>query len=99
MKKEILTKVLQLDSIFEFLTWKERAYIHQYDRLKIDSKKIITAYNLIIDINWQSPGMRYGQDRLLYYENPYKEFEWILIEEYKKQFPAIEKAVEHLNQK
>ena len=83
MNNEILFKVLQLDSIFGLLDWRERTFIHMYinGKSKELTPNILDAYGFIQDHNWQAPEMRYMDDRLLYFK--YGD-EWLLISEYKK---------------
>ena len=94
MNKDILYTVLQLDSIFGFLDWTERAYIHHYrlDKLRITTAKILEACQFIKDNHWQAPEMRYMDDRLLYFQSDGK---WCLIADYKKHHPEIQ-SIKHL---
>lgn len=84
MEKRILKNVLQLDSIFGLLTYKERVRIHLILQEKISEATpyIKELYAWCEKWNWLPPEMRYGQDRLLYFENA--PGEWKLIEELKK---------------
>jgi hypothetical protein len=84
MDKETLKKILQLDSIFGILTYKERVLIHLIMQGKIDTATpyLRDLYNWCLDWDWQPPKTRYGQDRLLYFENA--PGQWELIEELKK---------------
>ena len=94
MNKDILYAVLQLDSIFGFLDWTERAYIHQYRLDKADNLniEIVKAYQFVENNNWQAPEMRYMDDRLVYFLSDGK---WYLISEYKKHHPEI-RSIKHL---
>ena len=71
MNIEILFKILQLDSIFGVLSWDERIRIHLI--LKGEeiqpTENIKILYEWVTKWHWLPPIMRYGQDRLLYYEN------------------------------
>lgn len=84
MEKEILINVLKLDSIYNILDWKDRVRIHLLLQQKIDqaSLPIIQLHEWCKKWNWLPPKTRYGQDRLLYFENA--PGEWKLIEELKK---------------
>ncbi len=97
MNKEILYAVLQLDSIFGFLDWTERAYVHQYRLDKTDNLniKIVKAYQFIERSNWRAPEMRYMDDRLVYFKSQ-DTGNWHLIESYKEIYPSVEKAIKHL---
>ena len=81
MNNEILLLVLRLDSIAHLLTWQERVRVHLYmsGRAKTTTPNIIAMYEWIILTHWIAPEMRYGQDRLLYYEN--QKASWQPIEE------------------
>lgn len=83
MDKEILLKVLQLDSITHCLDWEDRIRTHLYlnGRARVTSPKILAAVQWIEKWHWIAPEMRYGQDRLLYYENA--SGEWRPVEELK----------------
>lgn len=88
MNIDILFKILQLDSIFGVLSWDERIRIHLI--LKGEeiepSANISILYEWVVKWEWLPPVMRYGQDRLLYYENqpgqlrPIEELKQIKIE-------------------
>lgn len=84
MKTEILKNILQLDSIFGLLTYKERVRIHLILQGKISEATpyLKQLYKWCEDWQWLPPKTRYGQDRLLYFENATGE--WLLIEELKK---------------
>lgn len=71
MKNNILKKILQLDSILHFLTWKDRIRIHLYmlERFQSTTPHILAAYSWVVKNNWEAPEMRYGQDRLLYFKS------------------------------
>lgn len=81
MNTEILLKILQLDSIAHLLTWEERIKVHLYrnGRAKMTTPKILAVAEWIERYAWLPPEMRYGQDRLVYYEN--QPGEWRPIEE------------------
>ena len=76
-----LFKVLQLDTIIRVLSWKERVRIHLYlqNRHKSTTPLILKLYDWINENQWEAPNIRYGQERLLYYEARNKE--WRPIEE------------------
>ena len=95
MNKDVLFKVLQLDSIFEVLDWAERVAIHIYiaGKEKRTTSKIFDIYEWIITNNWQSPTMKYGDDRLQYF---LKNEIWEPLENYKRYNPEIEKALNQL---
>lgn len=84
MDEAILKKVLQLDSLINFLTWQDRTEIHHSPN--ITSIKVKQAYNWIISTEWSAPKMKYGQDRLLYFFHPDYDC-WFVDEDYFKLFP------------
>lgn len=89
MDKEFLIKILQLDSIVRCLDWEDRIRIHLYlnGRARVTSPKILAAAEWIEKWQWIAPEMRYGQDRLLYYENASSE--WRPIEELEEIMKTI----------
>lgn len=82
MDNKILFKILVLDSIYHFLDWTERVRIHLYmhDKTQSTTPEILTAYEWIISNDWQAPHLKYGDDRLLYFES--KPNVWTTIEDY-----------------
>lgn len=84
MKKDLLKNILILDSIYQLIDWKDRVRIHFLLQEKAieTSPNIEILYNWMVKTKWIAPSLKYGQDRLQYFEN-YPD-EWILIEEYKK---------------
>ncbi|AKK74468.1 hypothetical protein OK18_19250 [Chryseobacterium gallinarum] len=96
MEKEILKKVLQLDSLIGFLSWQERVQIHLYnDNDTITSKKVLAAFMWILKENWEPPEMNYGQDRLLYWYDPDSEI-WFLDEDYLKIYQEYKEELTQL---
>lgn len=81
MDNKILLKVLQLDSLLHRLTWYDRARVHQFMAGSAEkvSQSVYKIYLWIKKTDWQPPNVRYGQDRLLYYENNLGE--WRPVEE------------------
>lgn len=84
MNTEILKNILILDSIYRILDWKDRVRIHLLMQNKITepSATIQIIYEWIFKTKWQAPTLKYGQDRLQYFENDVDE--WLLVEEYRK---------------
>lgn len=72
MEKEILIKVLQIDSLSNILSWYERVMIHLLISQKSDevSERIVRLYNFIIEENWECPKRNYDHDRVLYFFDP-----------------------------
>jgi len=71
MDINILFKILQLDSIFGVLSWDERIRIHlilKGEEMQPNTN-ISLLYEWVVKWEWLPPVMRYGQDRLLYYED------------------------------
>ena len=83
MNKEILKNILILDSIYKLIDWKDRMRIHfllQDKDIEI-SPNIQILYDWCKKLHWLPPKLKYGQDRLQYFEN--SPDEWVLIEELK----------------
>ena len=57
MNKNILFKILQLDSLISCLEWTERVRIHLFINNKIESltPKIKQVYEWILKENWEAP--------------------------------------------
>lgn len=83
MKKEILKNMLVLDSIYKVLPWTDRVRIHLLlqDRVIPSSPNIDALYAWTEKWRWLAPKLKYGQDRLPYFEN--SPGEWVLVEELK----------------
>lgn len=96
MDREVLIKVLQLDSLIGFLSWQERAEIHHYKESDtISSKKTLAAFVWIIKEKWESPDTKYGQDRILYFYDPDSDT-WITDEYYLKLYPEYKEELTKL---
>lgn len=69
MNKEILLKILKLDSLINCLEWEERMKIHFFINNKSAelSENIIEVYDWIKLNSWNAPMIQYGQDRLQYF--------------------------------
>ncbi|MBT0572090.1 hypothetical protein N4238_05720 [Riemerella anatipestifer] len=64
--------ILSLDSIFRLLTWQERLLLHHGISKRKEMKftlKLQVISDWIAHAKWEAPIMKYGQDRLLYFEN------------------------------
>ncbi|MEC3875967.1 hypothetical protein [Chryseobacterium salviniae] len=85
MNKNILIKILQLDSLVNVLTWYERVLIHQIlnDKETSATQKIIDLYSWIVEENWESPKREYQHDRVLHFYDPDAEM-WVPDEYYLK---------------
>ncbi|MCW3168938.1 hypothetical protein OMO38_10430 [Chryseobacterium sp. 09-1422] len=83
MNKEILRNILILDSIYRILKWNDRVRIHllMQDKISESTENIQLLYDWCLKFKWLPPKLKYGQDRLQYYEN--SPDEWILTEELK----------------
>ncbi len=83
MNNDILFKILQLDSLTNFLHWKDRIRIHLYMLGKIEkiTPKVNDAYHWIVTYGWESPLMKYGQDYLQYFQEPDSDL-WLPVEDY-----------------
>ncbi|MCZ2084131.1 MAG: hypothetical protein LC112_07635 [Flavobacteriales bacterium] len=99
MNKELLMKVLQLDSIIEKLTWQERMMIHFFlqGKSEITTRTIDVLYAWVKSLNWEPPLMKIGQDRLKYCYDPNLEL-WFPVEEYRDITPDIIDSIKKLEQ-
>ncbi|WP_314808602.1 hypothetical protein [Capnocytophaga granulosa] len=72
--KQLYMDVLRLDNFLQALTAQERTMIHQYHAGYRTSVPIVvlTIYEWIRENNWESPYLRYDQDRVLMWYNEYK---------------------------
>lgn len=69
--KQLYMEVLRLDNFLQALTESERTMIHQYHAGYRRSVPIVvlTIYEWIRENNWESPYLRYDQDRVLMWYN------------------------------
>lgn len=96
MEKELLKKILQLDSIIGFLNWIDRVTIHHYNGNEPElSPKVLAAYKWIVKENWESPQRKYGHDRVLYFYDHDSE-QWLPDEYYLKLFPEYKQELTKL---
>ncbi|MCU7615634.1 hypothetical protein NZ698_00370 [Chryseobacterium sp. PBS4-4] len=91
MNKEILKNILILDSIYKLLDWKDRVRIHflLQDKNTEVTPNIQILYDWCVKWMWLPPKLKYGQDRLQYFEN--SPDEWVLTEELKYIKPDLPK--------
>lgn len=89
-----LHTLLQLDSLYRFLTWGERMIVHaqMLEKTKRTTENIERFLLFVESEKWQAPEMRYGQDRLQYFYNDDVE-SWHLAEEYRKQKPELTRKI------
>lgn len=97
MDISILKKVLQLDSLINFLQWEDRTLIHLYNENGpiITSTRILAAFVWILKENWEAPKTRYGQDRILYFYDPDSET-WLPDEDYLKLYSEYKEELTKL---
>lgn len=100
MNKNILFKILQLDSLISCLEWTERVRIHLFINNKIESltPKIKQVYEWILKENWEAPQIGYAQDRLQYFYEPHGE-NWHPVENYLNWFPELKDELNNLKLK
>lgn len=98
MKKEILIKILQLDSLVNILSWYERVCIHQNVLESSSLIKINELYEWILKENWESPETKYGQDRILYFYDVDSDT-WMQENYYLKLFIEYEPWIKQLKNK
>lgn len=92
MNKERLLDVLKLESVAHLLSWEERIMIHLMigGRASQTTERIEKMRQWIICHQFEVPLMRYGQDRLLYFQD--RTDDWVPIEElneYINQFKIL----------
>lgn len=94
MRSYNLHTLLQLDSLYRFLTWGERMIVHaqMLEKTQRTTENIERFLFFVEEEKWQAPEMRYGQDRLLYFLNEDKEY-YYLAEEYRKQNPELTRKI------
>ncbi|WP_312388727.1 hypothetical protein [Chryseobacterium sp.] len=90
MNNTTLFKTLQFDSLMRFLSNDERMMIHLFilGKSQTVTMKIKAAYDWIEATKWMPPRMKYEQDRLQYFFNPYRE-KWLLVDKYPKYLKNI----------
>ena len=95
MRFYYLHTLLQLDSLYRFLTWGERMIIHaqMLEKTKRTTENIERFLFFVESEKWQAPEMRYGQDRLLYYLKEEGFQKWEQAEEYRKQNPELTRKI------
>ncbi|MDY3525905.1 hypothetical protein PG310_09440 [Riemerella anatipestifer] len=97
MKAYTYIHILSLDSIFRLLTWQERLLLH-YGISKRKEVKFTPKLQVISDwiahARWEVPIMKYGQDRLLHFEN--EKGNWQLIDAYIIQHSYIPDQINDL---
>ncbi|MRM97306.1 hypothetical protein [Riemerella anatipestifer] len=89
--------ILSLDSIFRLLTWQERLLLHHGISKRKEMKftpKLQVISDWIAHARWEAPVMKYGQDRLLYFEN--EKGNWQLIDAYIIQHSYIPDQINDL---
>ena len=99
MNKEILLKVLQLDSILEVLQWEERMMLHNaiLDKNTVSTQRIRLMGDFVEYAYWEAPKMKIGQDRLKYCLKPNTENEYITIEEYRSTDEEFKQLLNHIS--
>ncbi|WP_052910345.1 hypothetical protein [Riemerella anatipestifer] len=89
--------ILSLDSIFRLLTWQERLLLHHGISKRKEMKftpKLQVISDWIAHAKWEAPIMKYGQDRLLHFEN--EKGNWQLIDAYIIQYNYIPDQINDL---
>ena len=72
--KQLYMEVLRVYNFLQALSESERTMIHQYHSGYMTSVPIVvlTIYEWIRENNWESPYLRYDQDRVLMWYNEHK---------------------------
>lgn len=83
MNKEILLKILKLDSLINCLEWEDRIKLHLFLNNKINDlpTHIMFLYEWMKISKWSAPIIQYGHDRLQYFY-VYDLQEWKPVEIY-----------------
>ncbi|HAT3998586.1 TPA: hypothetical protein I9Y90_000068 [Elizabethkingia anophelis] len=99
-----IKEALAFDSIYQVLTWYDRANAHLFLLKKTDhlTAKVSKLTMLVAEYKLEAPKMRYKEDRQCYYEQEYDppvygiEQEWRTLEEYKAFNPEVTKLIKNL---
>lgn len=69
--RNIYQETLALDTIYNVLSWHERTTLHQIMTGGIGEQELTENASMLCEfvnnLNWKTPLMKYGQDRLLYF--------------------------------
>ena len=99
MDRTLLHEILALDGIYRILTWFDRCYLHLCIADKEGdlqpSEKVSQFGHWVKKTGWQSPGIKFADDRLLYYKTGNG---WELIEKYPAAHPQITEQLKQLIQ-
>lgn len=98
-----LKEALAFDSIYEVLSWYDRAIAHLFILNKVDgiTPKASKLTMLVAEHKLESPKMRYNEERQCVYQQEYDiandiESEWLPLEEYKEFNPEVTKLIKNL---
>ena len=100
-----LLQALAIDSIYNVLSWYDRAIAHLFLVKKADeiTTRTFKLAEIIAQNNIKAPKMAYRDDRFLYYRQEYKDCqfmdlspEWLPIEQYKAFNPEVTKLIKNL---
>lgn len=82
--------LLALDSLYGILNVGERISLHRKALGKPTTLTPRVKFWLMwLDkMNWEAPSMKYGQDRLAYYQDKYS-LRWILAEEFPNRYEEL----------
>ena len=95
MNTETLHEILALDSLIGFLTWFDRAYLQLAKLGKQGelepSDRILFLGNWMERTGFTVPRTKYGQERMLYFQNKYDR--WVLADQFLFHHPELAKAI------
>ncbi|ATC39621.1 hypothetical protein [Elizabethkingia anophelis] len=98
-----LKEALAFDSIYEVLSWYDRANTHLFLLKKSDelTPRVLKLTMLVAEYKLESPKMRYNTDMQCVYQQEYDiandiESEWLPLEEYKEFNPEVTKLIKNL---
>lgn len=100
-----LKEALAIDSIYEVLSWYDRANTHLFLLKKSDelTPRVSKLTMLVAEYKLESPKMRYKEDRACYYKQEYKDCpfdemppEWQPLDQYRAFNPEVTKLIKNL---
>ncbi|MCT3673604.1 hypothetical protein HZQ94_10440 [Elizabethkingia anophelis] len=99
-----LLQALAIDSIYNVLSWYDRANAHLFLVKKADeiTDKTFKLAEIVAKNNIEAPKMVYRDDRFLYYRQEYKDCafmdlkpEWLPIDQYRAFNPKVTELIKN----
>ncbi|MDV3559812.1 hypothetical protein CMU81_01035 [Elizabethkingia anophelis] len=100
-----LKEALAFDSIYQVLSWYDRANAHLFLLNKSDelTPRASKLTMIVAEHHLESPKMRYKEDRACYYKQEYKDCpfddmppEWQPLDQYRAFNPEVTKLIKNL---